>query len=1067
MAITIKEEDLVLKVSPSYNPSNFDIGKYDNFIDRLCLTREYQKNAIKETCKYLLWWRYSSLSDLAQENYNNNPILREKYPSFHSFENELKFASKLSCSIDLATGTGKSYAIYGIAQIMLCEWKIDRVLVLAPSVTIREWLFDKFKTLSSDKDLKDLLPEWSSYLNPKIIHADGTLEEGSICIENIHTTYKNNKSSIGDSLFQTWERTLVLNDEAHHIYSKANADVKKWFEFLNDPDFGFKYLVWFTGTPYTDNEYFQDVIYRYGILQGIEEKFIKSVDYIKDTDKRLDAQSRMQLVLKNHYDFSQKYPLVKPITIFISKDIEHCKRDRNEIIEFLHAEQGVSREELENKVLIVTSSAEHEKNLEILKHVWEKSNPIEWICSVAMLTEGWDVPNVFQIVPSEERAFNSKLLISQVIWRGLRIPQEYKWENIAVTVLNHTKFKDNIIHLVDEILEKDQKISAYPVESKKEYSFLVYNLEYDESQITQAKSDDYKAPVFWDSFTLFSDDEEQEYTITYGTLGTTEENEKKVILRKDVKTIEEVTLEIYNKIQAWCTELQDDIDSSELEKLEAFDKVFIRSHIQKILDKKGLDNQKISKENAQRILQWFGIIKRFWSKNVRYEKEAKDVKELDIYNQESWIWKASISVDKVKRWNAFIFYDEKSKIVSLEEDKSALNILEEEAWRKFFIEVSNSFLHKTPFNITIASSTPEKVFIEMLISQSNQKLIDGFFKSKDKGFYDFKYRWTGGNRTPKEWKFNPDFFIKSGSYILVIEIKWKESEKEYSRSFSQNKAKFSQAKKHFEELNKKLKEKWINQKYVFSFCSPNDYKTLFKYLEKWNIEKFTSRLEATFEDSILKDNAVKLLEFFDDSHLRDTFWVSWETLEEQSKVFLSTAEKNYFDNKENKNYNFSWGELIKAFELELRNKIFDKIRDNEDISLDIISEEEWKENMKRNTKAIDYFNYSSEFLDLWAMEKLLSFNSKLQDYISKNFSNFDFQMWVNWTNKNFMKNEEFSKLKEDIYKDLPNLIALIRVKYRNGDMHGEKVIKIEEFEELRDIMIFRNQILIKLEKISI
>ena len=45
---------------------------------------------------------------------------------------------------------------------------------------------------------------------------------------------------------------------------------------------------------------------------------------------------------------------------------------------------------------------------------------------VSMLTEGWDVQNVFQIVPHEERAFNSKLLIAQVLGRGLRVPDAYK-----------------------------------------------------------------------------------------------------------------------------------------------------------------------------------------------------------------------------------------------------------------------------------------------------------------------------------------------------------------------------------------------------------------------------------------------------------------------------------------------------------------------------------------------------------------------------------------------------------------------------------------------------------------
>ena len=256
MQIKIKEEDLVLKISSSYNPNNFDLSKYEAFIDKLCWTREYQKQAIKQACIFLLGWRYNSLVDLAKENFDINETLQEKHKKFSDFENKLQLKDKLSCSIDLATWTGKSYVIYGIAQIMLCEWKIDKVLVLAPSVTIEDWLTSKFKTLASDKDLKELLPKDSAYKNPKIIQATQTIEVWNICIENIHSTYKNTKSAIWDSVLWVWERTLVLNDEAHHIYSKANSDLKKWYEFLSDSDFNFKYIVWFTWTPYTDNEYF-------------------------------------------------------------------------------------------------------------------------------------------------------------------------------------------------------------------------------------------------------------------------------------------------------------------------------------------------------------------------------------------------------------------------------------------------------------------------------------------------------------------------------------------------------------------------------------------------------------------------------------------------------------------------------------------------------------------------------------------------------------------------------------------------------------------------------------------
>ena len=34
-------------------------------------------------------------------------------------------------------------------------------------------------------------------------------------------------------------------------------------------------------------------------------------------------------------------------------------------------------------------------------------------------------------MPHEERAFNSKLLIAQVLGRGLRIPEEYKGDSLG------------------------------------------------------------------------------------------------------------------------------------------------------------------------------------------------------------------------------------------------------------------------------------------------------------------------------------------------------------------------------------------------------------------------------------------------------------------------------------------------------------------------------------------------------------------------------------------------------------------------------------------------------------
>jgi type III restriction enzyme len=106
--------------------------------------------------------------------------------------------------------------------------------------------------------------------------------------------------------------------------------------------------------------------------------------------------------------------------------------------------EQIPREKVEEKVLIVTSANEHKGNILKLKTVDDEDDSTEWIVSVSMLTEGWDVKNVFQIVPWEDRAFNSKLLIAQVLGRGLRIPEEYTSPQPKVIVFNHDSWSRNI-----------------------------------------------------------------------------------------------------------------------------------------------------------------------------------------------------------------------------------------------------------------------------------------------------------------------------------------------------------------------------------------------------------------------------------------------------------------------------------------------------------------------------------------------------------------------------------------------------------------------------------------------
>ena len=76
-----------------------------------------------------------------------------------------------------------------------------------------------------------------------------------------------------------------------------------------------------------------------------------------------------------------------------------------------------------DKVIQVDSSrtgAEEDEMVQRLLAVESAAEPTEIVIHVNMLKEGWDVTNLYTIVPL--RAANARTLIEQSIGRGLRLP---------------------------------------------------------------------------------------------------------------------------------------------------------------------------------------------------------------------------------------------------------------------------------------------------------------------------------------------------------------------------------------------------------------------------------------------------------------------------------------------------------------------------------------------------------------------------------------------------------------------------------------------------------------------
>jgi len=595
-------------------------------------------------------------------------------------------------------------------------------------------------------------------------------------------------------------------------------------------------LVGLSGTCYVKDEYFSNVIYRYSLKKSIEEKQIKDVQYVyENQDKRLSEELKFQEISQIHENNKRKYNKIKPLTILVTKNIKECKDLTERFQKFLMEYEKLSRIQAEEKTLIVTSAKEHEPNRAILKKVDDKENKVEYIFSVSMLTEGWDVKNVFQIVPHEKKAFDSKLLISQVLGRGLRIPKEYAIEQPAVWVFNHDKWYAQIKGLVDEVLEREKRIYSYIVKKDKDYNFSINHIKYDKDESIQEyqKKGSYK---FDKEFITYSDQPK----IKSGEIiftGIKEPSSQKVFkaeMKMKLYSVDEVVNEVKNKISLWSE--ADDIDYLAMYPEEKLERI-VKKSLEKIREKRDL----VSEENMQKTLQAFGVIRRLGSKfkTIRYTAKIDNMFEINTRE----IQKSSISISALAKEGA-IFYDQNSLKLSEENETKRIEEIEqafEEGSSGLHTacktKIENSYNFKTPLNVVLVSHKPEREFVKGLIKEENASAFDGWIKSKDTGFYEIDYAWRKGEH-PKNGKFNPDFFIKKGDNIFIIETK---ADKDIC---DENKGKIEYAKKHIIELNK-LQNKI---KYYFWMISPSDYESFFRKLRENDFDNFVSKLELEMEN---------------------------------------------------------------------------------------------------------------------------------------------------------------------------------------------------------------------------
>lgn len=848
MSLQFRVSEQVLKVDDARDATEAVVHKYDAFLNLLCDGRYvFQREAVRTVWRFLVSDKYPNLERLARENWNANAMIQARHENdVTRFLEKLPLRAKKAASLDLATGTGKSYVMYALAAIALAEGLVDRVLVLCPSLTIEEGLLEKFTAFAGNAELAAIMRELGAAVAiPGVKRGNETIEPGDICVENVHAVYEATGSSIRDSFRERGGRTLVLNDEAHHVFSNPTGQAAantKWLQFLMNEEFGFRFIVNVTGTAYLGNDYFPDVVFRCGLKQAIEDKVVKKPDYkIAQTYKQQSWPESYEVHARNRTEYAGR---LKPLTIVVTAEIARCIEVWDELVRFLMEKEHISREAAEAKVIWVTSGVptsgdakkrvEHiippsrddgaerrrKANLAALREVDDASNPVEWIVSVAMLTEGWDVKNVFQIVPHESKAFNSKLLIAQVLGRGLRVPKGL--EQPLVTINNHEKWESEIGRLLEDLLEVENVLSwGYDVR-RAAYVFPLHNLRYQpELQTVERKKEKAHPP----QIVLQPQERSTTATSTYSETG----NRSFETEQHDLYELEDAV----RLLRLFLREKDEKIGREWTQKK-------LREFIVAGLRAAGQEITFLSRQNFLRIQQAFGPMFRDTdAEHARYSQVAKEIEAVDLtevgrqsfsestLKEHGGVWYAaeeppSFSGAEVQLWEQYQEAVRLAKTSSPFVTENAKQI----ATRIHQVELRQ---FKTPWNLHYSSHEPERNFSRLLFEYA--ELFEAFVKMPDRGGYAFPYSYKPAKaaRTHvSNENFHPDYFIRllAAHEILVVEVKAEGDDS------NRNRAKCRDGERHFQTLNERLKEAGEPWRYHFYFLSPEDNMAFFKAVKE-------------------------------------------------------------------------------------------------------------------------------------------------------------------------------------------------------------------------------------------
>ena len=385
------------------------------------------------------------------------------YPICSDFERDF-----MSMTFALATGVGKTRLMGAFIAYLYTQHNIRNFFVVAPNTTIYEKLK---KDLGDSNSEKYVFRGLGCFVTAPQIIADDDYREKRISMfeSDVHIFVYNidkfNKEGanmkkvnelIGNSFYRYLSELpdlVLIMDESHHYRAEKGAQA------LNElhPLLGLE----LTATPLVTQGNkqipFKNVVYEYPLSNAIEDGYTRTpyavtrsdIDFYNFGDEQLDkimlldgitchenTKRKLEVYAANH-----NKRLVKPFMLIVCKDTDHAAW----VEKFVKSDEfrgGAYR----NKTIIVHSKqkgSETEANTRLLLGVEYPENPVEIVIHVNMLKEGWDVNNLYTIVPLRTAA--SKILREQMVGRGLRLPYGERTGDKdvdAVMLTAHDKFND-------------------------------------------------------------------------------------------------------------------------------------------------------------------------------------------------------------------------------------------------------------------------------------------------------------------------------------------------------------------------------------------------------------------------------------------------------------------------------------------------------------------------------------------------------------------------------------------------------------------------------------------------